>query len=252
MCWVVTLPKANLCPRKYFPLPRVIESDQSILNNHLLPFFGNEQLDAVNARMMDRYKAYKRTQKHQYGIGYSTKSINNHLSVLHRIFAKAIEYELLDKNPVTKTAWLRKERTSEDSRNFWTPDDEHKVMATLETWKDIQPQRRLIILIQVVTGLRFSEIRVLEPRDVDLQTPGLWVRRAMARKKIGTPKNKQARFQVIPRGLAEELESWLLMAGEGKSLLFTSPKGGPLANNSLNRWYRVPAEIFSFTAGIAN
>jgi len=52
----------------------------------------------------------------------------------------------------------------------------------------------------VVTGFRFSEIRAVEKRDLDLKTSGLWVRRSLARKEIGgTPKNERARFQVIPR-----------------------------------------------------
>jgi integrase len=86
--------------------------------------------------------------------------------------------------------------------------------------------------------MRFSEIRSLTRRDVDLATPGLWARRSQARKKIGTPKNKQVRFQVIPRGLAEELEPWIERIEAEGDLLFPGPKGGPLANNSLNRWYR--------------
>ncbi len=215
-----------------------IESDVSILKNHLLPFFGPLPLATINPRHVDRYKANKRTQHHQYGVGYAAKSINNHLSVLHRIFDKAIEYDLLKRNPVTKGAWMKRERTCEDSLNWWTPEEERKAVATLDSWKKRQPDRRLIILVQVMTGMRFSEIRSLERRDVDLKTPGLWVRRAQARKKVGTPKNKQARFQVIPKALAEELEAWLDKTDGIGDLLFVGTKGGPLANNSLNRWYR--------------
>lgn len=70
--------------------------------------------------------------------------------------------------------------------------------------------------------------------------PGVWVRRSQARKEIGTPKNKKARFQVIPKALAKELQEWMLRI-EGQRL-FPGKKGGPLANNSLNRWYRQLSE----------
>jgi integrase len=99
---------------------------------------------------------------------------------------------------------------------------------------------RLVILTQVITGLRFSEIRALEKRDLDLNVLGLWVRRSMARKTVGTPKNKKARFQVIPKGLTQELRVYMLRTQVQR--LFPGKKGGPLSNNSLNRWYRQLAE----------
>jgi integrase len=213
-----------------------IESDCSILKNHLIPFFGKYGLKAIDARVVDRYKATKRREKHQYGDGYSAKTINNHLSVLHRIFEKAIEYEVIDKNPVTKRAWLKRETTPEDSENWWSPDEELAAITTLEKWKVTDPDKRLVLLTQIITGMRFGEIRALEKRDLDLGVPGLWVRRAMARKKLTTPKNKRARLQVIPRGLAQELREHMLKT-EGQ-WLFPGIKNGPLANNSLNRWYR--------------
>ncbi len=88
-------------------------------------------------------------------------------------------------------------------------------------------------------GLRFSELRSLEKRDVDFQIPGLWVRRSMARKELGVPKNKRARLQVVPRELATELKQWMLR-NEGQ-LLFPGVTGGYLSNNVLNRWYKALA-----------
>ena len=58
----------------------------------------------------------------------------------------------------------------------------------------------------------------------------------MARREVGTPKNKKARFQVIPRELAQELREWMLKT-DGQ-LLFPGVRGGPLPNNSINRMYR--------------
>ena len=108
-----------------------IESDTSTLKNYLIPFFGKEGMKVINARLVDRFKATKRRAKHQYGVGYSAKTINNHLSVLHRIFEKAIEYGIVDKNPVTKKAWLKRETTPEESENWWSPDEELAAIAKL-------------------------------------------------------------------------------------------------------------------------
>jgi integrase len=157
---------------------------------------------------------------------------------------KAIEYGYTDKNPVTRRAWARRDRTADNSVNWWSPQDESAAIAQLEGWRVTKPLERLAILTQLITGVRFSELRTLEKRDLDLNVPGIWVRRSMARKTVGTPKNKRARLQVIPRALAQELREWVLRT-EGQ-LLFPSNDGKALSNKVLNRWYRELAA----TAGV--
>jgi len=217
-----------------------VESDLSILKNHILGELGHLRLDQISVRDIDRYKAKKRQERHQYGKGYSAKSLNNQLSVLHRIMEKAIEYGHAEKNPVTRRAWARRDRTAEDAANWWSPQEETAAMARLEAWRETRPLERLAILTQLITGVRFSELRAFEKKDLDLNVPGLWVRRSMARKRVGTPKNNQARLQVIPRALAEELRTWL-GASEGQ-LLFPGADDRPLRNKVLNRWYRELAD----------
>ena len=218
-----------------------VESDRSIVNKHLLPAFGTLPLGEIDTRRIDRYIASKRQQKHQYGAGYAPKSINNHIGVLHRIFEKAIEYGHIEKNPVTKRTWLRRGQTAEDGRAWWTADEEAKVFVTLEQWREAEPRVAVPILTQLVTGIRFSELRALQKEDLDLRVPGLWIRRAQARQKVSTPKNKRARFHVIPRALAEVLRVWMLKT-EGQ-LLFPAESGRALPNNTLNRAYsRLAAE----------
>ena len=218
-------------------------SDRQTLDNHFLSVFGSKHLRDIGPREIDAYKASKRHEKHQYGTGYSGKTINNHLAVLHRIFNKAIEYGTIDKNPVTKTSWLRPDRTAEDVRAWWTPDEEAKAMAMLvASWRARSPLKYLTLATQIVVGLRFSELRALEKRDLDLQAPGLWIRRSAARTKVSTPKNRRARFHVIPRDLAEELRRFMLTT-EGQ-LLFPDPRGVAklLTNKVLNSWYTKLAE----------
>ena len=119
---------------------------------------------------------------------------------------------------------------------WWTPAEEAKAIAALEAWRTPMPDARLTIMTQLLTGVRFSELRAFEKRDLDLTAPGLWVRRSMARRAVGTTKNKHARFQVIPRDLATELHEWMLRT-EGQ-LVLPDPREGHLSNKVLNRWYR--------------
>jgi len=61
------------------------------------------------------------------------------------------------------------------------------------------------------------------------------------RRAVGPTKNKNARFQVIPRDLADELREWMLRT-DGQ-LLFADPRGGYLSNKILNRWYRELSKV---------
>jgi integrase len=146
-----------------------VETDRSILDNHLVPFFGTSRLGEIDARMIDRYKAQKRQQKHQYGSGYSAHAVNNHLSVLRRIMEKAVEYGHVAANPIRPTTWLKRETTPEESRAWWTPAEEAKAMAHLRTiWRVGRPERYMPLLVQLMVGMRFGEVRALEKRDLDL------------------------------------------------------------------------------------
>lgn len=212
-----------------------IESVKSVIKLHLEPAFGKLPVSAIDARRIDRYKAEKLAQQHQYNRGYSPKTINNHLGVLHRIFEKAIEYGHIEKNPVTKRSWMKADRTAEDSRPWWTPDEERAVFAALEEWRSTDPHLYFAIKTQLVLGVRFAELRALAKDDLDLRTPGIWIRRSQARKVVSTPKNKKARFQVLPRALADELRPWSLRTPG--QLLFPASSGISLPNNVLNRAY---------------
>ena len=93
------------------------ESARSILKLHLVPAFGHLRLTAITMRLVDQYKAKKRTQKHQFGTGYSAKAVNNPLSVLRRVLVTALEHELIDRLPLTQRMWVR-ESAVEDGENW--------------------------------------------------------------------------------------------------------------------------------------
>lgn len=83
-----------------------VESDKSILTHHLLPAFGTRYLAEIDARAVDQFKAKKLKEKHVKGKGYAPASVNNMLSVLHRMMEKAIEWKEAAANPVTGR-WVR-------------------------------------------------------------------------------------------------------------------------------------------------
>lgn len=214
-----------------------VESDKSILKNHLIPAFGRLNLSEINPWRVDEYKAAKRKQKHQYGAGYRPATINNHLSVLHRIMAKALENGLVASNPVRPSAWMKKEHGPEGGRRWLSFDDLAKLTAHLRgRWREAEPDRYTALMTLLTLGIRFGELRALHKEDLDLPGARLVVRRSRARKTVTTPKNGETRAHALPPGLVTDLKAWMLRT-EGQ-LLFPGPDGGHLANNSLNRWIR--------------
>jgi integrase len=217
-----------------------IESTRSILELHLVPFFGRYRMGSIDARLIDKYKAEKRRQEHQYGTGYAASTINNHLSVLRRVLCRAVEYVLIDRLPMTPRLWMRNERT-EDDDSWLEPEDEARLVTWLwVNWKE-SPVRWLALLTQVLAGLRFSEVRALQKSDLDVPAGGVHIRRSRARKVTGTPKNKKARFQPLPSEVVEALRRFLLTT-EGQ-LLFPADGGGHLSNNVLNRALRSACQL---------
>lgn len=212
-----------------------LESTRSILRLHLVPFFGKRRLGAIDRRQIDRFKAQQRQAEHQFGTGYAASTINNQLSVLRRVLSRAQAYGLIQQVPMDESVWMRTERV-EDDENWLPEEDEQRLALFLWENRGARPARYLALLVQLIAGLRFSELRALEKSDLDIQASGLHIRRSRSRRVTGTPKNKQARFQPLPAELVDALRRYMLST-DGQ-LLFTGVGGGHLSNNVLNRWLR--------------
>ena len=156
--------------------------------------------------------------------------------MLSRVLDVAVEYGLAERNAVTAGKhWQKQNRTAEDSDNWLEPEDEWRLVQWLLThWQD-EPVKRLALITALVAGLRFSEVRELQTKDlVEVPQRGLFVRRSRSGRRAGRPKNKRARFQPLPKPLFEELQE--LAAASTTEVLFTPPKATYLPNNTLNRW----------------
>jgi integrase len=211
------------------------ESATSILKLHLVPFFGTFRLTAISPRLVDRYKVAKRGEVHGSRTGYSAKTINNQLSVLRRVLARAVEHEVIDRMPLSPKMWAKTEKPEPDG-NWLTPEDEDALIRWLWAQPDDPTGRHLALLLQLVCGLRFGELRAVEKVDLEVAARNLIVRRSQARKVTGPPKNKRTRPQPVPEDLVQRLRRHIL-ATEGQRL-FTGDRGGPLSNNVLNRALR--------------
>lgn len=194
--------------------PSEVESKRSILLHHIAPAFGDRALDAITTRCVEEYKAAKLKS------GLSAKTINNHLTVLRRMLATAHEWGELAAVPRVK--WLRAPKPEPRHLSF---DEAEALIASAGEW-------RTLITVALRTGLRLGELRALRWSDVDLARSRLVVRRAVARKVIGTPKSGKPREVDLCDEAREALKSHRHLRGE---LVFCDERGGLLSKESL-KW----------------
>ena len=131
--------------------PSEIESKRSILKLHLKPAFGGLRLDRIGYSEIQDYVAAKLAQKK------SKKTVNNHLTVLRRLFVVAKKRGLLDAIP--EIEWLKPPKPEFDFLDF--EEVERLVDAADGQW-------RVMILLAARTGLRMGELLALRWADVDL------------------------------------------------------------------------------------
>jgi integrase len=157
--------------------PSEVRSKEAILRVHLVPAFGKLRIDAIGPKEVETYKARKLTE------GLSPKSVNNHLTVLRRVLALAVEWGKLRTVPVIR--WLR---VPEQPFDFLSFEEAARLVQAADSslW-------HTMIVVGLRTGLRQGELLALRWEDVDLTAGRLLVRRSVVDGIIGTPKNGKGR-----------------------------------------------------------
>lgn len=179
--------------------PNTVQDYRIMLDRHFDPFFGGRGIDKLGSDDVINYLHAKARS------GLSSKTVSNHLTFLHGIFAHAVKRGWAATNPVALVDRPRPSATDPDIRFLEmseleallrkTPDD---VLGRME---------RVLYLTAATTGLRQGELIALRWRDVDWTAGVIRVRRNRTRGKLGTPKSRRSSRAVpISDRLAGELE----------------------------------------------
>lgn len=187
-----------------------VTAKESILRVHLLPALGELTLDAVGKREVEQYKAEK------LRAGLSPKTINNHLTVLRRMFSEAVEREYVDRIP--KVVWLKVPEAEFDFLTFEEADRLAEVARREPMW-------HAMITTGLKVGLRLGELRALTWDDVDLVAGRVLVRRSAWKKIVGTPKNGRTREVPLSGDAVRVLRAHRHLRGE---LVFCREDGSML------------------------
>lgn len=202
--------------------PSTVASKRTILERHVLPYFGATPLDAIDAAIVEDFKAHLRRKssaarmrkdspsrwalKKRYGTGprpLSNKGVNNVLAVLRRLLSLAYEQGVLAHLPRVKLF-----KTEKPPFDFLDFEEAERLVASAE------PEWRALLLVALRTGLRLGELIGLKWSDVDLQRGQVHVRRTVWRGQEGSPKGGRARCVDLPDSVVVALRSHRHLKGE--------------------------------------
>ena len=97
--------------------PTTIEATSSTLRVHLIPHFGEQRIDRIDTRAVDRFIAVERRA------GAAPKSIRNYLGILHSIFELAIGAGMGVREPGASAATKPQPTRADPDIRFLTPEE---------------------------------------------------------------------------------------------------------------------------------
>ncbi|HNV62257.1 MAG TPA: site-specific integrase [Candidatus Cloacimonas acidaminovorans] len=184
---------------------------ESILRNHLKPFFGKKELIQINSLDIEKYKSDKIKD------GLKNKTINNQLTVLAKCLKIAEEWGLLEKIPK-----IKKLKVQPQKFDFLT---EEECKLLLDNSDGIFKE---MIFFAIKTGLRFGELIAIDWNDVNLNEQLLTVRRSIVLGEMGSTKSNKIRY--IP--LTDEVCQMLIQRAKKSGYVFSDKLGNPLKQYS--------------------
>jgi integrase len=139
-------------------------------------FLKKKRIDEVTAWDVERFKAAR--------VENVTKStVNRDLAVLKRLFSLAVDWGLLDKNPLKKIALYRIEETL---MRVVTEEEERSLIEAAA------PHFKPVIVVAINTGMRRGELLSLRWDEVDLHSGTITVKQSKSGRVRHVPLNKTA------------------------------------------------------------
>lgn len=181
---------------------------QGYLDKWIVPRWGGYLLPNIKAVEVELWL------KHLQRAAGTCCKIRNIMSVL---FNHARRHDLYDRNPIQ---WVRsaKRRNAPD---VLTSSEVRQLLAALA------PRERIMVLLDVATGLRQSELFALKWKDVDFKNKQLWVTRSIVQQVVGPCKTEASQKPVpLHDHLVRALRNWKRMTAyrTPESWVFASPE----------------------------
>ena len=177
---------------------------KTVLQTHILPFFGNKPINEIKASDVRRWQAKLMNSPNNYSQTY-LKKINTELN---SIINYAKRFYDLNTNPCGKAGTIGKAKAEE--MDYWTYDE---YITFREGIKD-KPLSYICFEVLYWTGMREGELLALSPADIDLDNKIISINRTYQRiegKDVFTsPKTRKSKRKIpIPDFLCQELSDYI-------------------------------------------
>jgi integrase len=191
----------------------------------ILEFFGNKMLCEITSGLVLEFRERLIERKTNRGKRWSPASVNRVLQLLSRIFSRAIELKKWHRNPCSKSEMGdRRLLLKGERQGCWLkPNERERLAGALEAYKQSNGTRKnpyldKIILLDLHSGLRKTELLKLRPEDYDFEEGLIQVRET---------KNDEPR-EVAMNATARMILTELVANAKrnGLSYLFTNPRTG--------------------------
>ncbi|MGO9760731.1 MAG: tyrosine-type recombinase/integrase [Solirubrobacteraceae bacterium] len=198
---------------------------RSVVNAHLLPAFGERQLERIDTESIESWLAGMLREGE-----LSRRSLQKMIVLLNGIFRRARKVWKLQHNPVADVERLPIPKRTDIV--FYSPEEVHALVRAAADDQD-----SALFLTAAMTGLRMGELLALRWRDVDFRAQSLRVTASYTAGKLGTPKSGLGRAVPMIDEVATTLKRLAqrdLWTGPD-DLVFVGQTGGHLDGSALRR-----------------
>jgi integrase len=157
-----------------------INTHNSLIKHHLLPFFGGKKLRDVQPSDVSDFLDMKRKKK----LSANTRAML--YSLVHLMFDLAEQYDLIDKSPVRSK--LHKPESVKVEKPTLSASQIRTIMSFLA-----DEQERLFVLLMSVTGIRLGEALAFRWMDFDAKACTLSVNHTLYKQQLKEPKTKSSK-----------------------------------------------------------
>jgi len=141
--------------KKYF------QGSETYFMPRLRARFGEMTLSRINYMAVEDFRNLRKETKTQYGGERTRRTVNEELAILRHIFNRAIDWEMVDKNPVKRSIFYKKANSTRE--RVLSPEEIRRLIEACP------PYLKPIVAMGIYTGLRKGDILNLEWRNVDLE-----------------------------------------------------------------------------------
>ena len=176
-----------------------IQDYRGYLSRHLEPYFGDRWIEKIEPPQVMGYLKRKRAQ------GLSGKTVQNHLTFLHGVFAFARRRGWVSANPVASVDRPRQAGSSRRRIRYLQPDEFDAVVRAVPD-DSLGAVEGALYVTAAMTGLRQGELLALRWIDVDWVARRVRVADNYTRGRLDSPKSREGRSVPMADRVAGELE----------------------------------------------